>query len=256
MTSERREELVGVEDGETITALERREVVILVERPDITITWSRYGPGERGPDLHVHRAHTDAFYVLEGELTFAVGPEGISVPAGRFVAVPPDVVHTFSNEGSAEARWLNLHAPEKGFAAYLRAARDGTDAVFDSFDPHQDGGRPAAEAIVTGPGEGERVVSGDRVGFLKGVVPELCVAEWVVDGPFEAPDPHPSVDLYFVLEGELDVTVDGSVHAAGAGTLASMPLGSRRTFAPRGDGKARILSVHAPDAGLADLLTT
>lgn len=253
MTSE---ELVGVEHGETITALERREVVILAERRDITITWSRYSAGERGPGLHVHREHTDAFYVLDGELTFAVGPERITMPAGGFVAVPPNVVHTFSNEGSAEARWLNLHAPEKGFAAYLRAARDGTDVLFDSFDAPQDGGRPAAEAILTGPGEGERLMSGDRVGFLKGVVPDLCVAEWLVDGPFEAPDPHPGVDLYYVLEGELDVTVDGSLHAAAAGTLAAMPRGGRRTFAPRGDGKARILNIHAPDPGVADLLTT
>lgn len=40
------------------------------------MTWSRYGGGERGPDLHLHRAHTDAFYVLAGTLTFALGPEG------------------------------------------------------------------------------------------------------------------------------------------------------------------------------------
>jgi uncharacterized cupin superfamily protein len=63
-----------VGDGETITDQARREVVILAELHELTITWSRYGPGESGPDLHVHREHADAFYVLEGELTFAVGP--------------------------------------------------------------------------------------------------------------------------------------------------------------------------------------
>ena len=31
------------------------------ERQDLAITWSRYAMGERGPDLHVHREHTDAF---------------------------------------------------------------------------------------------------------------------------------------------------------------------------------------------------
>jgi quercetin dioxygenase-like cupin family protein len=62
-------------EGETITALERREVVLLAEREQLTITWSRYAAGERGPDLHVHREHTDAFYVLDGELTFTVGRE-------------------------------------------------------------------------------------------------------------------------------------------------------------------------------------
>jgi quercetin dioxygenase-like cupin family protein len=57
----------------------------------------------RWPDPHVHREHTDAFYVLEGELTFAVGPaaERIGVAAGGFVAVPPGVVHSFANESGA-----------------------------------------------------------------------------------------------------------------------------------------------------------
>ena len=115
---------VSLGEGETITRLPRREVVVLADHPDITITWTRYASGEPGPDLHVHREHTDAFYVLEGELTFPVGPraEPVRVPAGGFVAVPPHVVHTFVNDSGAEASWLNLHAPDKGFAAYLRAA--------------------------------------------------------------------------------------------------------------------------------------
>jgi quercetin dioxygenase-like cupin family protein len=244
-------ELVGVEEGETITALERREVVIIAERRDITITWSRYGAGERGPDLHVHREHTDAFYVLEGELTFAVGPaaERITVTAGGFVAVPPNVAHSFLNASTADSSWLNLHTPDKGFAGYLRAARDGTDAVFDSFDPPADGGLPAAGVIVTGPGAGERRESGNRVVLLKGVVPDLRFAEWTLDGPFDGPDRHHDghVDSCYVLEGELDVTVDGSVHTVGPGTLASIPRGVRHTFAHAGAGKARVLHFRAPD---------
>src|SRR5512144_35192 len=100
--------MLRVADGETITRRDRREVVILAAHPALTITWSRYAAGERGPDPHVHREHTDAFYVLEGELTFAVGPRADRVVTGPggFVAVPPGVVHTFANHGPAEARWL------------------------------------------------------------------------------------------------------------------------------------------------------
>jgi len=251
--------VVRLGDAETITRRERRDVVLLTERHDVSITWSRYAPGERGPDLHVHREHTDAFYVLEGELTFALGPgaERIGVGAGGFVAVPPNVVHSFANEGSADARWLNLHAADKGFAAYLRALRDGTDAAFDSYDPPADGGLPATEAIVTGPGAGERLESGNRVVFLKGVLPELCFVEWALDGPFDGPDPHHhdrQVDSYYVLEGELDLTVEHSAHAVGPHTLASVPRGVRHTFAHSRDGKARVLNVHTPDGGFADFL--
>ena len=213
-------------DGETITGLERRDVVLLAERPDVSITWSRYAPGERGPDPHVHREHTDAFYVLEGELTFALGPGGERIrmrPRG-FVAVPPNVVHSFFNEGGVDARWLNMHAPDTGFAAYLRAARDGVDVAFDSFEAPADGGLPAAEAIVTAPGEGERLVLGDQLVLLKGVLPDLCVAEWVLDAPFDGRDLHHrdgQVDSYYALDE---------------------------------DGKARVVDVHAPDAGFADSL--
>src|SRR5215218_10653336 len=164
--------LLRLADGETIADAERRALVLLAEREEVTVTWTRYGPGERGPNPHVHREHTDAFYVLSGEVTFEIGPdrEQIRARAGTFVAVPPNVVHAFLNESAADASWLNMHAPDTGFAAYLRALRDGTDPVFDSFDPPAGGGLPASEAILTGPGDGERLVSSNRVVFLKGVL--------------------------------------------------------------------------------------
>ena len=177
------------EEGETITAREQRDVILLAADDDISITWSRYAAGERGPGLHVHREHVDAFYVLEGELTFAVGPAGdpLRTGPGGLVAVPPDVAHGFANEGAADVCWLNFHAPDKGFAAYLRDARDGNDAAFDSFDPPADGGRPASEIIVSEPGAGERLDLGGAAVLLKAALPGLAVAEWTLDGA--APPP-------------------------------------------------------------------
>jgi mannose-6-phosphate isomerase-like protein (cupin superfamily) len=185
--------LLRLADGETIADAKRRAIVLLFDRPELTITWSRYGARERGPELHVHREHTDAFYVLEGELTFGVGPRSqrVRAPAGTFVAVPSDVVHTFANRSGAEADWLNIHAPDQGFAAYLRASRDGGDAPWDSFDPPADGGRPAVDAIVSGARDGEPL--GARAAVVKCALPELWVAEL---GRFE---PHRHDDLIYEL---------------------------------------------------------
>ena len=72
---------------------------------------------------HVHADEDDAFYILEGELTFAIGDEGEEVVAGpgTFVLVPPGVRHGFSNRADTPVRMLNLHAPA-GFD--LRIAGD------------------------------------------------------------------------------------------------------------------------------------
>ena len=60
---------------------------------------------------HVHADEDDAFYVLEGELTFLLGDEEVAAPAGTFVLVPPGVEHTFANRTSEPVRILNVHAP-------------------------------------------------------------------------------------------------------------------------------------------------
>jgi mannose-6-phosphate isomerase-like protein (cupin superfamily) len=60
---------------------------------------------------HVHAGEDDAFYILEGELTFTFGDETAAAPPGTFVLVPPGVQHGFRNDGAVPVRMLNIHAP-------------------------------------------------------------------------------------------------------------------------------------------------
>ena len=60
---------------------------------------------------HVHAEEDDAFYILEGELTFTFGDEQAPAPPGTFVLVPPGVEHGFRNDGAVPVRMLNIHAP-------------------------------------------------------------------------------------------------------------------------------------------------
>src|SRR3712207_5942368 len=135
--------------GEVVGDAPDRRVEILSDQDSLHATWSRFGPGREGADLHVHRRHTDLFYVLEGELTLRLGPQGdeVRVPAGALARVPPLVVHGFRNGSAAEVRYLNLHAPGEGFADYMRAMRDGRALTYDQHPPPPDGGRPASEAV-------------------------------------------------------------------------------------------------------------
>jgi mannose-6-phosphate isomerase-like protein (cupin superfamily) len=60
---------------------------------------------------HVHEAEDDAFYILEGEMTFVHGGEQVAAPPGTFVLIPPGVEHGFRNDGEVPVRMINVHAP-------------------------------------------------------------------------------------------------------------------------------------------------
>jgi mannose-6-phosphate isomerase-like protein (cupin superfamily) len=62
-------------------------------------------------EAHVHREEDDAFYIIEGELTFFFGDEEVVAPPGTFVLVPPGVEHGFRNDGHVPVRMFNIHAP-------------------------------------------------------------------------------------------------------------------------------------------------
>jgi mannose-6-phosphate isomerase-like protein (cupin superfamily) len=62
-------------------------------------------------EAHVHQEEDDAFYILEGEMTFVLDGEDVPAPPGTFVLVPPGVRHGFRNDGSVPVRMLNIHAP-------------------------------------------------------------------------------------------------------------------------------------------------
>jgi len=244
--------LVRPGGGEYVSRGATREVAILCDFEQLTVTVSRYAAGERGPDPHVHRCHVDAFYVLEGEMAYTFGREDRTVVAGAgtFVLVPIGVVHTFANQSEHEVRWLNFHAPDAGFAAFLRGDASG----FDSEDPPPDRGRPADDALVSGPSAGDRLEREDRVLEIKGEVPELSAIEIAFDPSFTVdPHSHPDpTDAFWVLEREVEFTVGDDAVVAEAGTFVAAPPDSRHGFRNPGAARAKILNLHGPDAGFAD----
>ena len=153
--------LLTADEGEVVGDSPERRVEILCDREQLCVTWTRFGPGRDGASAHVHRAHSDLFYVLAGELTLLVGPEREEriLPTGTLALAPPLVVHGFRNGSDAELRYLNFHAPGGGFADYLRGATPG----FDSEDPPADGGRPVTEALIVSAEDGLLLVDRDEI---------------------------------------------------------------------------------------------
>jgi quercetin dioxygenase-like cupin family protein len=93
-------------------------------------------------DLHTHERHTDAFYVLDGELEVAISDtERVRLGAGGFAVAPPGALHAFGIPD--RARFLNIHAPGMGFAEYLRQivalaerGENPSRELFERFDMH------------------------------------------------------------------------------------------------------------------------
>src|SRR5262249_1245847 len=196
-------------EGEMISDRAERTIRILLEHELADVTWTRYEPGERGPDPHIHRQHADAWYVLEGELTFGVGPGGETLHrarAGTHVLVPAGVIHRFRNDSDAKALFLNIHAPSMGFAESLRASRDDREYHWDSFAPPDDGGRSVDDVVVRGPGEGESIMGGavlfkTQVGDGDGT---FSLTEITLPPGFPGPMLHRharTLDSFYVLEG-------------------------------------------------------
>ena len=221
--------LVGAGGGEVISDRDERTTLIKVGREELTLSWFRYEPGESGPDAHVHRKHSDAFFVIDGEVTFELGPdrEVIAGGPGTVAIAPPNVVHTFRNEGPATARLLNIHAPGCGFDEHMRAMRDGREEAgpFDQFDPPPDGGRPLSDARV------ERgAASADGLDIAEATIEREDVAA------------VSATTSYWVLDGRLEVeTAGGASVSAGPGDYVLVEPGEPHSLA----GPARAVRVRA-----------
>lgn len=70
------------------------------------------GPPGDMPPLHLHRTDDEAWYVLEGEMSFFVGGEQpIRVKAGGLAFGPKGVPHTYRVESGEQACWLAICTP-------------------------------------------------------------------------------------------------------------------------------------------------
>lgn len=63
------------------------------------------------PPLHVHHAEDEAFYVLEGMVTFVCGEQWWHAEPGAFVYLPREIAHGFLVEGNEPARLLQFTFP-------------------------------------------------------------------------------------------------------------------------------------------------
>jgi quercetin dioxygenase-like cupin family protein len=64
-----------------------------------------------GPVPHIQTREHEAFYLVEGQLTFTVDKERIEARAGTFINVAPNILHTFKNETDEIAKLITILSP-------------------------------------------------------------------------------------------------------------------------------------------------
>lgn len=236
--------------GEIIGDAPDRRVEILSDHDALHATWSRFAAGRDGADLHVHHHHTDLFFVLDGELTLRLGIDGetVGVPAGTLARMPPDVAHGFRNASDADVRYLNLHAPGREFANFMRALRDGQTppVAYDQHPPPPAGGRPTTEAVIGG----ARILrdEGGRRVTLHADTDVVRVAEILCE-----PGVGSTTSVYrdhllslYVLAGEMTLQIGDRELRAQPGAWLQLSPGLAHAVSCTGAAPLRYLDVRAP----------
>ena len=77
--------------------------------------------------LHVHHREDEAFFVLDGEVTFSVGDDVFDAGPGGFAFGPRDVPHRYTVR-SASARMLMVFSPA-GFEGFIRETSEPSDSL-------------------------------------------------------------------------------------------------------------------------------
>ena len=211
-------------------------------------------PPEGGPPPHFHQREYEAFYVLEGELTYhANGASTIAGP-GTFVHIPKNLLHTFKNESRKDARMLAIVAPsgmenfleEIGRPVYDRSATPAPMTPADvekilATAPKYGIGIVLLDHVtamppdlglrvkIVKPGEGKCVwAAGDHYTFKNTGVDTggtYSLFEGLVP-PGGGPPPHyhqREYEAFYILEGELTSTPMGRARSPGRALSCIFP---------------------------------
>jgi quercetin dioxygenase-like cupin family protein len=112
-------------EGEAVWFLQNRMVIKATAESTggaFGLVESLIAPGA-APPMHVHYDEDEAFYVLEGELTFQCGDATARATKGSFVFLPRGVPHGFVVESDTPVRMLTLLVPAGSERMFVEGGR-------------------------------------------------------------------------------------------------------------------------------------
>ena len=209
---------------------------------------------------HLH-SFEESFYVLEGNLLAQIGDKSYALGSGHFGLIKTGVPHAFRNVSGRRVRWLEMQSPQP------RAMEYGVDTFFTG------GEAPSEAAPPIGPNG-----SGAMIGYfdesklprpggpseMEGFNPTSGVAiKMFVDRSFGAthqslfllqyapgakidPHDHTFEESYFIVDGEVRSTIEGSTYDLVPGDVVWTSVGCVHSFANVSDRPVRWIETQAP----------
>jgi len=100
--------------------------------------WEAIVPPGGGPPPHIHTREEEAFYILEGEITFTVNDKKIVAQAGMFANMPVGIPHSFKNESDLPAKMLISVAPAGLEKMFMEVGVQLTDGTTSALPPSKE----------------------------------------------------------------------------------------------------------------------
>lgn len=114
--------LLKPDGGESLRFLDDSELIIKADGGSQEGALAHYEyiakPAAKGSPQHIHRAHDETFFVVDGEFEFMLGAKTVAAGPGTFLLVNRGQPHGFRNSGKSSGRIVGTFGAR--FAPYFR----------------------------------------------------------------------------------------------------------------------------------------
>ena len=228
---------------------------------------NRIHPGG-GPPPHVHANDDEAFFILEGEVTFLLNDKLVIAKPGDFVWAPRGVPHCFKCTSGVPSKFVlivtpaafsefadALGKPALDFAAVPAVENADIAKLMEVAPQFGITMLPTHPMPATPPVPMQKKASlwvmGERVTMLatsEKTAGQFTIAD-IVTAPAGGPPLHAHTredELFYIVDGRHEVTIGDRVEIAGPGDLICVPRGTRHRYTNVDAMGGRLLSVHTP----------
>ena len=209
-------------------------------------------------DPHVH-SFEEGVYILSGEPILAIGSESYRLRPGDYAAIKVGTPHAW-RAGDAPVRWLQMSAPQPKPPGAERDTFFPKDRAIASSAPALDLDDRRGNLLghfdatqIPPVGQRQNVAAGLEGVFLKWMIDEefgarhhrLLFIEYQPGVGIGLHD-HTFEEAYFILEGEVQATLDGSIYQLTPGDVVWTGVGCVHSFKNVGTAPVRWLETFAP----------